>query len=630
MEQRLKIKIWDSNKLPIIITIFYFIILGYLAFFVHNIWEEHDGMYYFRLGEQILNGNGNDVKTVNAPIGGPIIYAQINEFIQDGFFTMKIISLLSGTGIVFISYYIIRHIFGSKVALVGQLLIVFSPRLELYSIMALNEMLAILLTILSLFFITKKFVNTQDIVIIGILLGGAVMIRYQSGLIFLGILIFLLIRDKKIRNNLISGSILFLTFLLVISPLLIYNYSTHGNLLDNEPNWFLYGLSKYQTQEWHNNLEEMIISGSKENGIFLDFNLFLKNYFYNLFYHNPNFLFNFNSIEHTTSIIPIIPFLGLITFLGGLIYYFKPKFDQLDIGILSSSIIITTIIIFIFGDLTIHFGSIIFIPIFILMIKYRNNFEKNVLPMIIVPIVFFLGISIVPLTISEHLFMIWIIMPLFSAFFLVRVFPKICSKIMKKEENGKITSIILGIIILANIGFAYYLFEFYLFDESYDGIINEINEIFLFESLEARGLEVKEIGEFLATQKNIEDSYVMSDWRGYSYYANSKLLYATFGEGVKGDNLNEFVSRENWSPYEKWFSDFNSYPMDRHGKIKPIANFLVYEAKKPNGIVPTKLESGQFSDLEILFDPNNTDIPKNFELIYKSNKTGTVVYKIHH
>lgn len=65
-------------------------------------------------------------------------------------------------------------------------------------------------------------------------------------------------------------------------------------------------------------------------------------------------------------------------------------------------------------------------------------------------------------------------------------------------------------------------------------------------------------------------------------------------------------------------------------KNNPTADFLVYEAKKPDVIVPTKLESGQFSDLEILFEPNDPDIPKNFELIYKSEKTGKVVYKIHH
>jgi len=181
-----------------------------------------------------------------------------------------------------------------------------------------------------------------------------------------------------------------------------------------------------------------------------------------------------------------------------------------------------------------------------------------------------------------------------------------------------------------NAGFSYQLFEFYLFDKKYDGVINEINEIFQFELLQERGLEVKKIGEFLSTQKDIEDSYIMSDQRGYSYYANSKLVYATFGEGKKGDSLNEYVNRENWSPYEIWYSDANSYPMDRHGKSKPIVDYLVYESDKPEHIVPTKIKSGQFSDLEILFEPDNSDIPKNFELIYKSEKTGTVIYKIHH
>ena len=92
-------------------------------------------------------------------------------------------------------------IFNSKIALVGQLLVAFSPRLELQSILALNEMLATLLVIISIFFITKKFVNTRDIVIIGILLASSFMIRYQSILVLLAIGIFLLVRDKKIKKR---------------------------------------------------------------------------------------------------------------------------------------------------------------------------------------------------------------------------------------------------------------------------------------------------------------------------------------------------------------------------------------------------------------------------------------------
>ena len=39
---------------------------------------------------------------------------------------------------------------------------------------------------------------------------------------------------------------------------------------------------------------------------------------------------------------------------------------------------------------------------------------------------------------------------------------------------------------------------------------------------------------------------------------------------------------------------------------------------------------GQYNDLEILADVGNPSIPSNFELIYVSNSTGAVIYKINH
>ena len=70
--------------------------------------------------------------------------------------------------------------------------------------------------------------------------------------------------------------------------------------------------------------------------------------------------------------------------------------------------------------------------------------------------------------------------------------------------------------------------------------------------------------------------------------------------------------------------------MDRYGKSNPKIDYIIYESDKPKHRDPSKEITGQFLDLEILFDPENINIPNNFELIYKSNKTGTVVYKINH
>ncbi len=627
----LKKFVW-KNRFPLLITLAYFLIFSYIAFFNHNYWSEDDGIYYLQVGEQILEGDGKNVKTVNTSIGGPVVYAWINSFLHEGFVTMKIVALLSGTSIVFVSYFIIKNIFGVKIALVGQLLVAFTPRLELYSIMALNEMLPIALVSISLFFVTKKHLNFRDILVIGVLLGMAFMMRYQSVLVFFGILVFILLRDKKIRTNFIYAIILALVFFAGASPLLAYNIVTHDNILDNSPNWFLYSHLKFQTPELHNTLENAIVSDSKINVIFIDFHLFLKNYFYNLFYHNPNLLFNFDSPEHNLSIIPIIPFIGIIPVFMGFIFYLKPKYHKKNLVVLLGVSITMVLLVVFFDKLNTYFFGIITIPIITLGIIYRKNIEKNFLPLLILPIIFLIVISITPLHIAEHMLMMWIIIPTLSAYFLVEVLPKKIQKIFKRKSNknnlGSSTKIIIIIILLANVGFSYQLFTFYIYDIDYKGIGDAFGKIFAQEPLEERRTEVIEIAEFLSKQPGIEKKYIMTDQRGYAYYSNSNSIYATFGEGIRGDDLNTYVARENWTPYEIWWSNSNSHPINRHDSSKPIPNYLVYETKKPDVVVPSKRESGQFSDLEILFDSENINIPNNFELIYKSNKTGTVVYKI--
>ena len=61
--------------------------------------------FIFFAGKQILGGEGDNVKIVNAPIGGPIIFAALDNFFHDPYITIKIISLLSGSGIVFLSFF---------------------------------------------------------------------------------------------------------------------------------------------------------------------------------------------------------------------------------------------------------------------------------------------------------------------------------------------------------------------------------------------------------------------------------------------------------------------------------------------------------------------------------------------
>jgi hypothetical protein len=635
----------NSNKYPLIITIGFFLVFGYITFFHHHYWwSDVDGVFYLQRGVQILSGNGDNVHIHATPVGGPILYASIDSFVNDGFLVMKTIALLSCTGIVFVSFYIIRNIFSFKVALIGQLIVAFTPRLELNAILSMNEMLPIFLTFISLFLITKKHTNLLYLIMISVILGFSVMIRYQPGLVFIGILIFVLIRDKKIRINVTHAIIMIGVFLIVISPVLIYNYSTYGKIMDSNPEFYLLINSEFQTTESNGLLENNLYAEEvTKNSIYFQ-DIFWKNYFYNVLYHNPNLFFNFNSAEHNLSIIPIIPFVGMVPVLGGLMYYLKPKWNKNNYIILFSSIIITTISVLLIGNFEKHFFAIIIIPILILVILNKKNIDNRLLPLLIVTIVFAVIISIIPLHNAKHWFPIWIIAPALAALFIAEVIPKIYSKLInirnyKKKviRSNKIIIVTLILLFLINVGFSYEVLKFYIYEDKYDGIKNQLIKTLSGVPLQERGIDIKEMGDFLSKQPDIENSYVMAHWWSIPYYADSKFIYTDFKEGVEGDDLNKYVTRENWNDWDKHHSNIMSYPADRYDLLNLKPDYIVYEPNTTKYLEAKQLEGGhtfdtlgQYKDLEILADIGNSSIPNNFELIYVSNNTGAVIYKINY
>ena len=129
----------------------------------------------------------------------------------------------------------------------------------------------------------------------------------------------ILIHYKKIS---LSKTMLFsIFFIITISPLLIYNLLTFGTLIESDPTYYLLHNSKFQSPEWENNFVARTKSLDSDT---LEINdIFFKNYFYNLFYHNPDRIFNFSGGIDNISPTPPIPFLGLILIFGGLIYYLK-------------------------------------------------------------------------------------------------------------------------------------------------------------------------------------------------------------------------------------------------------------------------------------------------------------------
>ena len=159
-------------------------------------------------------------------------------------------------------------------------------------------------------------------------------------------------------------------------------------------------------------------------------------------------------------------------------------------------------------------------------------------------------------------------------------------------------------------------------DKTYDGILEEIQKIFIEKKsvrlIDNLSLEIKEV---LGRQPDIQNSYVMASGSLPVYYANSKVLYAEFTEGNENESLESYITRKNWSELDYYMSNMNSFPSDRNDIFHPVPDYLLF--------IPS-LGIERPSNLKILEDPTNPLIPSNFELIFQSDKTGMVIYKINH
>ena len=625
-----------NQKFPLLITFCFLIIVSYVAFFHHNFWiVDHDGIIYLTAGEQILNGDGKNVLLVNAPVGGPIMYAGINSFFNDGFFTMKLVSVLSSTGMVFLSYNIMRNVFDSKIALAGQLLFAFFPWVGLFAIQADNEMFPLFLIMFSLYFITKKHLRTYEIIIIGSLIGIAFMVRAQPIVVLFTAIIYLLIRNSNIRLNLYHVGLILAFFIIFVSPLIVYNFSVHENLIDVDSNFYMSMRYKYQTPEWHDEVVRSIGKGTLE-GISVDFNLFLKNYFYNQFSSAPNYLFGFEN-KVNSSLIPYIPYIGLIPVLGGVVYILKIRPNKINSIILISVSSLTAFLIFLVGDFDTHFFAIVIMPLLVLGIINFRNANRNFTPLLILPVVFTITLSIIHLRAPEHFLIILISIIAISAIFIMEVIPKIIRIKTKNYDdlfsgNVKIIIIIIiSLILVGNLGYSYVTFKISSSGIPFTNIQDEISFISQNRQIEQIGLGWKPLIDELKKQPGIEESVIMSNYLYLSYHIQSKSVFATFNEGPENDSIENYILRKNWNDIELMNSNIRSNPIDRHNIIKPTPDYIIYTPTtsylKTEGWQPPD----QLEYLKILSDPNNKEIPSNFELIYQSDlPQKVIVYKINH
>ena len=121
----------------------------------------------------------------------------------------------------------------------------------------------------------------------------------------------------------------------------------------------------------------------------------------------------------------------------------------------------------------------------------------------------------------------------------------------------------------------------------------------------------------LSKEPNIKNKYVMTSDIDFAHYANSKYLFGQFNEGPQDATIMDYITRQGWSDYEIAVSNVYSIPNDKYDKYNPLPDYLIYVDNRNN--VPY---------LQVLQNPDDPNIPKNFELFYKNDKSGIFVYKI--
>ena len=624
-----------QNMLPVVITIIFGIVSTYILFFHHPYWFEFDGILYYKAGVQILTGDGYNVKQFDAPIGGPVFYAMVDFFVHDIFFTMKIITILSGIGIVFFSFFIVKNIFNYKIAILTQILTVVNAQLLWASTHIMNDIFPFFLISISFYFITKKELKLIDLIIVGVFLGISSMMRAYAIIGFISISIYLLIRNGTYKVKISHFMIFILFFIISISPLVVYDYLTHGVLHDSNPSLIIIRSFTFQTSEWNNAMQETIVNGQPFN-IFLDFKLFLTNYFYQLFFWNNSVLFNFYQLDNI-SIIPIIPFIGMLPVIGGLISCLNLRIEKNILITILATTIISFVVILIFGDFRIHFMVLITLPLISIGIIKIRKVNENLLPLLIFPLIFLFIVAICAIGRGYQLFPIFISISVLSSIFIIETIPKIISKILKRKEKRlmqKITNrvivIVITLLIIVNLGYSYKVLQYSLYDNvAVSSLENGVYGLFQQnEKIIEKGWEYKIIGDILSQQPKIENSYVMATHDAYSFYSNSKFLYTDFIEGKTNNSINDFVLRKDWTEYERTIANLHSIPIDRHDLFDPKPDYLIFEPKNNTNSYFLTPRSEELS--RILSDPNNKNIPDNFEVLYQNKETGRILYKIEH
>ena len=195
----------------------------------------------------------------------------------------------------------------------------------------------------------------------------------------------------------------------------------------------------------------------------------------------------------------------------------------------------------------------------------------------------------------------------------------------------KFNLIVIALFLLVSIGFTFMLTlsTFYQNENSTDSKFSILDGLLTGE-LKSSEEDVRKIIQLLKQDENIEDKFIMTSSKTYPYNTNSKLIFAQFTEGTPNGTIKDFITKKNWSDYERYFSANNSIPFYHNIDMIQTPDYLIYNYSNIIDDPNTTWYKDDDSHIIILQNPENPDIPKFLNSIFFSTggNGGIVVYEV--
>ena len=196
----------------------------------------------------------------------------------------------------------------------------------------------------------------------------------------------------------------------------------------------------------------------------------------------------------------------------------------------------------------------------------------------------------------------------------------------------KLKLLVIALILLINVGFAFTLLlsTFYQSEDENTSKFSTMINIFS-DKLKRTDTDFTKIVQLLEQDEDIKNKTIMAFNPAYSFHTNSEFIYTDFAAGTQNDTVKDFITRENWSEYDRWMSGMTSIP-PHMSQSEHIPDYLIYTFS--DTVIDTDMtwyvDDQIFYIHSLLANPEDPNLPEFLEPIYYSHsgRDGIVVYKV--